>query len=87
MARDILGEYGPDSGDKQVARAGSGGGQTAKDVRSYQSPQGPSTINNPQSPGLHGKVYPSGSQTAGIQGSESGGPGLGGERKKSGSQR
>jgi len=55
----------------------SGGKQTSKDVNNYQPPCGPKNINDPQSPGLHGKNH-------GIvngpdsPGSESGRPGLGG---------
>lgn len=87
MARDILSEYGPDSPNPQVGRAKSGGEKRAKDVMDYKPPQGPSSVNNPASPGLHGNVYPSGSQTAAIRGGESGRPGIGGSRKSSGSQR
>ena len=87
MARDILGEYGPESPDIQKGRANTGGVKQARDVMGYKMPQGPSSIDNPQSPGLHGNVYPSGSQTAAVRGGESGSPGLGGSRKKSGSQR
>lgn len=87
MARDILGEYGPDSPNPQKGRAHTGGVKDARDVNAYRPPQGPSSVDNPASPGLHGNVYPSGSQTASIRGGESGSPGLGGSRKKSGSQR
>jgi len=86
MARDILGEYGPESPNPQKARASTGGVKQARDVNAYKMPQGPTSINNPQSPGLHGNVYPSGSQTSAIHSRESGGPGLGGSRKSSGSQ-
>ena len=87
MARDILGEFGPESGDVQKAKATSGGAQQPKDVMGYKSPYGPTSVDNPKSPGLHGNVYPSGSQTASIQGGEGGSPGLGGKTRKQGSQR
>ena len=56
MARDILSEFGPDSRQPQAARATNGGQQTVKDIP-YSSPQGPSNINDPKSPGLHGENY------------------------------
>lgn len=87
MARDILGEFGPESSDVQKARATTGGVEKAKDVMGYKTPYGPSSIDNPQTPGLHGNVYPSGSQTASVHGGESGSPGIGGKKHKSGSQR
>ena len=87
MAKDILDEFGPDASGPQVARAKSGGPKSAGDVMGYKMPQGPSSVNNPQSPGLHGNVYPSGSQTAAVRGGESGKVGIGGSNNKSGSQR
>jgi hypothetical protein len=44
-----------------------------KPVMNYMPPQGPTNINDPQSPGLHGDNYgigntPSGSQTSGSVG-------------------
>ena len=57
MARPILSEYGPDANKPQAARATSGGVTSARDVRAYQPPMGPTSINNPQSPGLHGDNY------------------------------
>jgi len=35
----------------------SGGNKTSKDVNNYQPPCGPKNINDPQSPGLHGKNH------------------------------
>jgi hypothetical protein len=87
MAKDILSDFGPDSSNPQVARAKSGGPKSAGDVLNYKAPQGPSSVNNPKAPGLHGTVYPSGSQTTTLHSSSSGKPGLGGDNNKSGSQR
>lgn len=53
MARDILSEYGKDSGAGNKPTATSGGCTTAKEMP-YSPPQGPIGINNPQTPGLHG---------------------------------
>ncbi len=53
MARDILGEFGPDSSQPQAARATSGGVTMAKPLP-YSPPVGPSNINDSQTPGLHG---------------------------------
>jgi hypothetical protein len=88
MARDILDDFGPDSSGAQKGRAKTGGVKQAEDVMNYKMPQGPTSVNNPQTPGLHGNVYPSGSQTASTQGGEGGSPGIGGKSpSKSGSQR
>lgn len=53
MARDILGEFGPDSRSPQAARATNGGQVPVKEMP-YCPPCGPSNINDPKSPGLHG---------------------------------
>jgi hypothetical protein len=53
MARDILGEYGPESRQPQAPRATSGGVMMAK-PRPYSPPMGPTNINDPKGPGLHG---------------------------------
>ena len=87
MARDILGEFGPESPNQQKARAKTGGVKQARDVLGYRMPQGPTNIADPDSPGLHGNVYRSGSQTSSIRGGESGDAGIGGSSHKSGSQR
>lgn len=54
MARDILGEYGPDSRQPQASRADCGGVEM-KDVKPlpYSPPKGP-TGHMQSSPGLHG---------------------------------
>ena len=88
MARGILSEYGPDAKKTQVARATSGGITKARDVNKYQKPYGPTSIGN-RRVGLGGKNYgPCGVQGhhAGPSG-ERGSPGLGGDRKRKGSQR
>jgi hypothetical protein len=56
MARDILSEYGPDSPDRQMPRATSGGVKEAKPL-AYDPPKGPSNINDSKSPGLHGSNH------------------------------
>src|SRR5712671_5858160 len=69
MPRDILGEYGDDTPQPQVAVIRRGGilpGQTS-DVNNYRPPQGPKSINDPKSPGIHG----ANSGTNGSQGSTS----------------
>ena len=53
MARDILSEYGPDSSQPQAERASGGGAMMPKPLP-YSPPKGPSNINDPKSPGLHG---------------------------------
>jgi hypothetical protein len=76
MARDILGEYGPDKASSQAPRASSGGVTSARDVRAYQPPKGPTSIGN-RGPGLGGSNSGNTGQPTGK--SSSGGPGLGGE--------
>lgn len=51
--RDILSEFGPDSPQPQSPRATKGGEMSAKELP-YSPPVGPSNINDPKSPGLHG---------------------------------
>jgi len=85
MARDILSEFGKDSSNPQAARATSGGVKEAKPISNYKAPQGPTNINDPKSPSLHGTNLGSCPQPSGI--STSGGPGLGGTVHRSGSQR
>jgi len=88
MARDILGEYGPESPSNQRPRARSGGIMSAVPC-SYSPPQGPTNINDPKGPGLHGGnhgiancFYPDSDDSG------SGRPGLGGtNRGNKGSQR
>ena len=79
MAKDILSEFGQDSGTGQKPRATEGGCCEARDVHNYSSPQGP-TKQMRQGPGLGGTNH----GTSGTQGShstnerQSGRPGLGG---------
>lgn len=54
MGKDILSMYGPDSPSNQRPRASGGGEMPVRDVHNYQPPKGPSNINDPKSPGLHG---------------------------------
>lgn len=51
---EILDSYGPNSRQPQAGRATNGGQCEPRDVRNYQPPQGPSNINDPKTPGLHG---------------------------------
>lgn len=90
MARDILGEYGPESNQPQVGRAKGGGQMPVRDVMGYSPPCGPSNINDAQSPGLHGHNC----GNAGTQGAtatktdgSSGSPGLHGTSKGMGTNR
>ena len=63
MARDILGEYGPESPSNQKARATKGGVTEARDVMNYQPPVGPKGISDSKTPGLHGNnCGPNGTQ-------------------------
>jgi len=88
MARGILSEYGRDANKTQVPRATMGGITHARDVNKYQKPQGPTSISNKRV-GLGGENL----GYCGTQGhhhnpsGESGGPGLGGSRKRKGSQK
>ena len=54
MARPILGGFGPDSSQPQAPVNTNGGKQTSKDVMGYSPPYGPTNINDPQGPGIHG---------------------------------
>lgn len=77
MARPILSEYGPNAPKRQAARATSGGIKEARDVNSYQKPQGPTSIGN-RKVGLGGTNY---GNTPGFNECPKGGsgsPGLGG---------
>lgn len=53
MARDILSEFGSDSGASDRARATCGGVTEAKPLP-YSPPKGPTNVNDPKTPGLHG---------------------------------
>jgi hypothetical protein len=84
MPRDILSEYGKDSSQPQAARATSGGVKEAKTLE-YCPPQGPSNINDPKGPGIHGNSHGMAAKPSASRGS--GSPGLGGTVHRSGSQR
>jgi hypothetical protein len=56
----------------------SGGKQSPKDVMNYSPPKGPTNINDPQSPGLHGTNQGDRNRPV-APGGHSGSPGLGGE--------
>lgn len=84
MARDILGEYGKDIPHPQAARATSGGVKEAKTLE-YCPPQGPSNINDPKGPGIHGTSHGMARSPSASRGS--GSPGIGGTVHRSGSQR
>lgn len=58
-------------------KASGGGVKSARDVHNYCPPQGPTTIDNPKAPGLHGTVYRRGGQgQVGFKGREGGSAGL-----------
>lgn len=85
MARDILGEFGPDSRSPQAARATCGGVKEAKPMP-YSPPRGPSNINDPKGPGLHGSNHGM-ARSPSPSGGRSGSPGIGGTNHgNSGSQ-
>lgn len=73
--RDILSEFGPESKSPQAARATSGGVTQAKPL-AYSPPQGPTNINDPKGPGLHGENHGHGQQC--TPGRSVGRPGIGG---------
>ncbi len=56
MPRDILSEYGNDSGAADAPRATNGGKMEVKSIP-YSPPKGPSNINDSKSPGLHGSNH------------------------------
>jgi hypothetical protein len=85
MARDILSEYGKDIPHPQAPRATSGGVTSARDVMNYKPPTGPTNINDPKSPGIHGDSHGMARQP--VATGCGGGPGLGGSTHRSGSQR
>jgi hypothetical protein len=90
MPRDILSEYGRDSGVGQKRGASNGGQMPVRDVMGYKPPVGPTDINDPQRPGLGGHNC----GNAGTQGAKSistdghyGSPGIHGKVHPCGSQR
>lgn len=54
MPRDILSEYGNDSGVGQKSGASNGGVMPVRDVRNYSPPVGPKGIGDSKTPGIHG---------------------------------
>lgn len=56
MAKDILSEYGPDSKQPQAGVSHNGGKPDVKPC-DYSPPKGPTNINDPKGPGLHGNNY------------------------------
>ena len=86
MPRDILSGYGPESPMNQKARATNGGIMPERDVRNYRPPQGPTNINDPKGPGLHGYNCGNANRPVGSDGA-GGSPGLGGANRGIGSQR
>lgn len=85
MSRDILSEYGKDSGVGPAPRATSGGVKSARDVMNYSPPKGPTNINDSKSPGLHGDGHGMARCPTASRGG--GSPGIGGTVHRSGSQR
>jgi hypothetical protein len=89
MARDILSEYGRDSGGPQRPRATSGGCKTARDVMNYSPPKGPLHIMN-TGVGLKGGNNFGNAGTQGPKSTpahESGSPGNHGSNKGYGTNR
>lgn len=88
MARDILGEFGPDYRAPQASR-GSSQGRDQRDVMGYAPPQGPTNVSDPKGSGLHGdNCGDRGYQGVGHERKQSSGsPGIGGRVHPCGSQR
>jgi len=85
MPRDILGEYGQDIPKPQAARATTGGVKSADPISNYATPRGPTNINDPKGPGIHGQSH--GQARCPVASGTSGSPGIGGTTHRSGSQR
>lgn len=86
MARDILGEYGPNKTIHRAARASSGGVTQAKPLP-YCPPQGP-TSQSHVGPGLGGSNHGHGQRSSQPQAEFSGSVGIHGtNRGNKGSQR
>ena len=90
MARDILSEYGKDSGAGNKPRATNGGHCVPRDVHNYEPPKGPMHIMN-EGVGLRGghNYGHAGSQGKSTLrgGGESGSPGIHGMNKGHGTNR
>lgn len=88
MARDILSEYGRDSGVGQSASRASGGGQqTPRGVMNYSPPQGTMGMMH-SGPGLGGtNCGNSGTQNCNETPRSSGSPGIGGTNRGMGTNR
>lgn len=56
MSKDILDMYGSNSSQPQVPSATNGGRQDPKTIP-YDPPKGPTGINDPKTPGLHGNNH------------------------------
>lgn len=83
--RDILGDYGHDVSKPQAARATTGGVKEAKPISNYKAPVGPTNINDPKGPGIHGDTH--GMARCPVASSGGGSPGIGGTTRRSGTQR
>lgn len=89
MARDILSEYGNDSGAGDKPRATNGGVMPVRDVMNYAPPQGPKHMMD-SGPGLHADNCGNcGSQgyTGETHKETSGSPGLHGTNRGMGTNR
>lgn len=66
-----------------------GGQQTPRDVMNYSPPKGPTNINDPKSPGIHGNNYDNcgTQQRSSVTAEESGSPGLHGDNQGTGTNR
>jgi hypothetical protein len=76
--RDILSGYGNDSSSPKRPSATTGGIKQARDVMGYCPPQGPTNINDPKGPGLHGYNCGIANRPVGSDGA-CGSPGLHGQ--------
>lgn len=85
MARDILGEFGPESAQRKAPGARHGGIMAVRDVHNYQHPQGPTNIGDGHSPGLHGTNH--GHDQCCYADIEGGHPGISHEKHPYGSQK
>lgn len=77
--RDILSEYGRDSGAGNQPRATTGGIKSARDVMNYRPPQGPIGIMRTAGPGLGGSNAGNRNCPTANDGA-AGRPGIGGDK-------